>query len=74
MPRVDVEDNKRMNLRVLPEQNLHGSRQGDQERLHPGTPTFGSTQFHGREFPPQTWKHQPNYSGAEAETPKDEKK
>ncbi len=31
--------------------------QGDQERLHPGTPTFGSTQFHGRDFPPQTWKH-----------------
>lgn len=48
--------------------------QGDQERLHPGTPTFGHTQFHGREFPPQTWKHQPNYSGSEAETPKDEKK
>ncbi len=31
--------------------------QGESERLHPGTPTFGSTQFHGREFPPQTWKH-----------------
>ncbi len=31
--------------------------QGEQERLHPGTPTFGSTQFHGREFPPTTWKH-----------------
>jgi len=31
--------------------------QGDQERLHPGTPTFGSTQFHGAHFPPTTWKH-----------------
>lgn len=31
--------------------------QGKQERLHPGTPTFGSTQFHGRDFPTQTWKH-----------------
>lgn len=31
--------------------------QGDTERLHPGTPTFGSTQFHGRDFPPETWRH-----------------
>lgn len=46
-------------LRALPS---HLS-QGDQERFHPGTPTFGSTQFHGREFPPQTWKHMPDYQG-----------
>jgi NADH/F420H2 dehydrogenase subunit C len=49
--------------------------QGDQERLHPGTPTFGSTQFHGRSFPPQTWRHQPDYSGTDAhETTEQEKK
>jgi NADH/F420H2 dehydrogenase subunit C len=49
--------------------------QGEQERLHPGTPTFGSTQFHGRSFPPQTWRHQPDYSGAnEHDTKQEEKK
>lgn len=48
--------------------------QGDQERLHPGTPTFGSTQFHGRSFPPQTWRHQPDYSGSGTDTHEDEKK
>lgn len=31
--------------------------QGQQERLHPGTPTIGDTQFHGHSFPPTTWKH-----------------
>jgi NADH/F420H2 dehydrogenase subunit C len=31
--------------------------QGDQERLHPGTPTLGHSQAHGKHFPPQTWKH-----------------
>jgi NADH/F420H2 dehydrogenase subunit C len=48
--------------------------QGDQERLHPGTPTFGSTQFHGRSFPPQTWKHQPDYSGSGSEHTEEDKK
>ena len=48
--------------------------QGDQERLHPGTPTFGSTQFHGRTFPPQTWKHQPDYNGSGADAHEEEKK
>jgi NADH/F420H2 dehydrogenase subunit C len=48
--------------------------QGDQERLHPGTPTFGSTQFHGRSFPPQTWRHQPDYSGSGTEPNEDDKK
>ena len=48
--------------------------QGDQERLHPGTPTFGSTQFHGRSFPPQTWKHQPDYNGTGSEHTEEEKK
>jgi NADH/F420H2 dehydrogenase subunit C len=43
--------------------------QGDQERFHPGTPTFGSTQFHGRSFPPQTWKHQPDYQGGGHDEP-----
>lgn len=31
--------------------------QGPQERLHPGTPTLGDTQFHGHSFPPETWRH-----------------
>lgn len=35
--------------------------QGESERLHPGTPTFGHTQFHGRDFPPQTWRHRPEH-------------
>jgi len=51
--------------------------QGDQERLHPGTPTFGSTQFHGREFPPTTWKHTLEHNAAaeqEAEQKKSEQK
>jgi NADH/F420H2 dehydrogenase subunit C len=48
--------------------------QGDQERLHPGTPTFGSTQFHGRQFPPQTWKHQPDYNGSGSNDPEADKK
>ena len=51
--------------------------QGDQERLHPGTPTFGSTQFHGREFPPTTWKHTLEHNAAaeqEAEQKKSEPK
>ena len=38
--------------------------QGEQERLHPGTPTFGSTQFHGRDFPPTTWKHTLEHAAA----------
>jgi NADH:ubiquinone oxidoreductase subunit C len=37
--------------------------QGPLERLHPGTPTLGDTQFHGRSFPPETWKHRPEYQG-----------
>ncbi|MBA3827224.1 MAG: NADH-quinone oxidoreductase subunit C [Ktedonobacterales bacterium] len=37
--------------------------QGALERLHPGTPTLGDTQFHGRLFPPETWKHRPEYRG-----------
>jgi NADH/F420H2 dehydrogenase subunit C len=45
--------------------------QGEQERLHPGTPTFGHTQFHGREFPPTTWKHTLERA---AEEQKDEEK
>jgi NADH/F420H2 dehydrogenase subunit C len=48
--------------------------QGEQERLHPGTPTFGSTQFHGRSFPPQTWRHQPDYSGSGSEPHEEETK
>lgn len=44
--------------------------QGDTERLHPGTPTFGSTQFHGRDFPPQTWKHLQAGHQDDADAPK----
>lgn len=35
--------------------------QGPQERLHPGTPTLGNAQWHGRSFPTTTWKHQRDY-------------
>jgi NADH/F420H2 dehydrogenase subunit C len=31
--------------------------QGTQERLHPGMPTFGHAQTHGKHFSPTTWKH-----------------
>ena len=47
--------------------------QGPQERLHPGTPTFGSTQFHGHDFPPTTWQHTLEHNAeveAEAEAQK----
>ena len=36
--------------------------QGSQERLHPGASTFGNDQFHGRQFPPVTWLHEPDYA------------
>ncbi len=67
-----ITEHDRATTQVSPEQAVSGGdergvgaqrivsnllSQGDQERLHPGTPTFGHTQFHGRDFPPTTWKH-----------------
>ncbi len=54
--------------------NANVFSQGDQERLHPGTPTFGHTQFHGHSFPTQTWKHTLQHEQEEQQKAAEKKK